>query len=221
VRESKAVAKSGGYRPIHERIGELQRQKSASLCRLRAEAEEEDKDSTFAPKLTERSNKLALQKRHLEMKQAAADAMRREEEARGQLLAGGGQVAEMAAEAAAADRASAEYAMRDVTERMNRESDRQAQRKQARRAEWEKGMADACSFAPEISESSKQLLEEQRPELQGVGFLERQELLQRQGQLKARRGLGAAQAHEQQAQCTFAPNTGNATEVLEHTRPSR
>ena len=45
--------------------------------------------------------------------------------------------------------------------------------------------------------------------------------MQRQQQLRARRGLGAAQCHARAAQCTFAPDTGNATEVLEHTRPSR
>jgi hypothetical protein len=111
--------------------------------------------------------------------------------------------------------------MLDVTTRMNREVELMAQRKQARRAEWEKGMADACSFAPSINSESKAILAHGQPGLVGVGFLERQQLLQRQGQLKARRGLGAAQCHDQHAQCTFVPNTGNATEVLEHTRPSR
>ena len=54
-----ARRKSGDYRPLSERIGELQRQKNESLMRLRMSTEFENPDMTFQPQLNEKSKRIA------------------------------------------------------------------------------------------------------------------------------------------------------------------
>lgn len=82
------IVNTASYRPIHERIGDLQRAKNDTLQRLRIEAERSDPDLTFAPRISETSEKLA-QHRQIETGEApvaqrlvvdAANASKRREE---------------------------------------------------------------------------------------------------------------------------------------------
>ena len=52
------------HRPIHQRIGELQRAKSENLQRLRMQQQYDDVDLTFRPQVGEKSHYLALSKQH-------------------------------------------------------------------------------------------------------------------------------------------------------------
>ena len=54
-----ARKKSGEYRPLSERIGELQRQKNESLIKLRMSTEFDNPDITFHPQLNEKSKRIA------------------------------------------------------------------------------------------------------------------------------------------------------------------
>jgi len=62
-KESKKMIDEGNYRPVHERVGELQRQKHEMLQSLRLKSEQENQEEyTFAPQVSERSEEIAKSK---------------------------------------------------------------------------------------------------------------------------------------------------------------
>ena len=56
---SRAAIEAEGYRPIHERVGELMRKKQESLAAARVQMELENPDLTFAPKVSDASRAIA------------------------------------------------------------------------------------------------------------------------------------------------------------------
>jgi hypothetical protein len=182
--ETNAILDMSRYRPIHERLGEMQRAKSSALQHARVQYERNNPDLTFAPQINAKSNKIAAERRSLH------------------------------------DMTNADGGSLDVAERLNREAEYQAKRKLHRMDEHEAEKARNCTFAPQISEQSARLVAS-KSEFQHADFLERQEALEEEGRVKAAKGLGAMQQLDEDAQCTFHPNVGNAGRVLEHTRPAR
>ena len=56
---SRAAVEAEGYRPIHERVGDLLRKKQEALAAARVQAELENPDLTFAPKVNDASRAIA------------------------------------------------------------------------------------------------------------------------------------------------------------------
>ena len=56
---SRAAVEAEGYRPIHERVGELLRKKQEALAAARVQVELENPDLTFAPKVNDASRAIA------------------------------------------------------------------------------------------------------------------------------------------------------------------
>ena len=50
-------------KPIYERVGHIQKEKNEHLQRLRIEAEKENKDLTFKPRINDESEKIVEDKR--------------------------------------------------------------------------------------------------------------------------------------------------------------
>lgn len=63
INRSKSVTDIRNYRPIHERVGEVQRQKKEQLHQLRLQ-KYDDPDLTFAPSINEVSESLAQSRNH-------------------------------------------------------------------------------------------------------------------------------------------------------------
>jgi len=56
---SRAAVEAEGYRPIHERVGELLRKKQEAMAAARVQVELENPDLTFAPRVSEASRAIA------------------------------------------------------------------------------------------------------------------------------------------------------------------
>jgi hypothetical protein len=63
--ETNAILDMSRYRPIHERLGEMQRAKSSALQHARVQHERNNPDLTFAPQINAKSNKIAAERRSL------------------------------------------------------------------------------------------------------------------------------------------------------------
>lgn len=62
------------YRPVHERVGELQRAKYEKMQRLRVESEQLNKDLTFVPAINEKSSRLASHRSTMDIAERLAGA---------------------------------------------------------------------------------------------------------------------------------------------------
>ncbi len=78
---SAAIASSSSSRPLHERVGELQRDKNEYMMLLKAEVDKVNKDLTFNPAIPETSDAIARNRRHEEKREAVDIAERLLEEA--------------------------------------------------------------------------------------------------------------------------------------------
>ena len=144
---SRAAVEAEGYRPIHERVGELLRKKQEALAEARVQVELENPDLTYAPKVSDASRAIAC---GLELE--AGDARSAVER-----LASGERVRSAASRgpgAAALGRPS-----------------------RARRKSYDAAARDEHTFAPRLNENTKRLCDMMAEEgVRGGGgtFLERQ-----------------------------------------------
>lgn len=175
--DTTAIVDMSQYKPIHERIGELQRVKNESLQRLRLDAERSNRDLTFQPRISEESDRLA-QARMIETGEAP------------------------------------------VEERLTMDAALTAKRRAERVEAWQATMAEAHTFAPQISHNTARIVAEM-PEF-SEDFVRRQEILEK------RRAEARAQWEDEMrattgeaVECTFRPDIGNAEHVLDKLRPER
>jgi hypothetical protein len=108
----KLLEQGQNYRPVHERVGELQRKKYERMQKLRLESEK-DPDLQFNPKINELSSKLARQRSE-----------------------------------------------QDVAERLHTDIVQKMQRRSADQEEWQRRLAQDCTFSPHINPTSQKIVEE-------------------------------------------------------------
>lgn len=183
----------GRYKPIHERIGDLQRAKHQNLHRLRMQHEEENDDLTFQPRINRRSSSMA------------PSAASHSTSGRGGSMGGQGQQ-------------TGRKSLSNVTDRLALQATERERRMQQRIRQHEQEEAEKHSFAPRISETSAKLVAD-NPIMYG-SFLERQQRFEREK--KRREALrGDLDANGAAKDCTFRPDIGNADDVLLARRPGR
>jgi|TARA_B110000259_G_scaffold40682_1_gene46562 hypothetical protein len=184
---SRAAVEAGGYRPIHERVGELLRKRNEALAAARVQVELENPDLTFAPKVNESSRAIA---RGLEMEGGFEGRWPVERDSR-----------------ASASRPSSARASASVN------GVGAGRPSSARRRSYDARARDEHTFAPKLNDNTRRLCEMMAEE--GVrggngSFLERQA----EHLAKSRKEKDSFRDALESADCTFHPNTGNTHEVL-------
>lgn len=199
---SRAAAEAEGYRPIHERVGELLRKKQEALAAARVQVELENPDLTFQPRVSDASRAIA---RGLE-EEAGMDPRERID----RLAAG---------QSFTSDRAL-RRSMSTSTSRGGRRGSRGGgggghgggEPDVSGGGSGDRGEVDEHTFAPRLNENTRRLCEMMAEE--GVrggpgSFLERQA----EHANKSRKEKEEART-QYDDDCTFHPDTGNAEAIL-------
>lgn len=158
-------------RPLHDRLGEVQRARRERLAMLKArlEAEAEAEGSSSSSSKSRRPTISALSEQLARAGWTVDDAAAAGEE-EGYGMGG----ADAWGEGGSEDGAAA--VVRDLQARLLREARRREQQRMQRLWAHEQAQAAACPFAPRLSAGTRRLVEED-PRFAELGFIERQALL--------------------------------------------
>ena len=176
---SNAILNMHAYKPIHERIEDLQKARRTGLQKQRLQHEQNDPDLTFQPKISLQSRQLVESRR------------------------------------LASSEDPQEKTANDVTKRLVLDAEEKVGRTMSRKRAWEEKQKQVYTFQPRVNDTSRAIVANNGGDDQS--FLERQAAMAERAMARERRArLKAMKDNE----CTFKPNIGNATAVLQHTRPS-
>ena len=174
---SHAILNMNAYKPIHERVDDLQKAKRVSLQKKRLQREQNNPDLTFRPKISTQSRQIA---------QSRALAT------------------------------SHDGTLSNVTQRLVQDAEEKIDRSMNRKRAWEEEQKKIYTFQPRVNDTSRAIVANAGGEDQS--FLVRQVALAERSAARERHlRLRAMKENE----CTFKPDVGNATAVLQHTRPQR
>ena len=174
---SNAILNMNAYKPIHERIEDLQKAKLTGLHKRRLQTQKNNPDLTFQPKISKQSRQLV--------------ASRRRENA---------------------DDVDAS----NVTKRLVMDAEEKIDRAMTRRKAWEAEQRKIYTFQPRVNDTSRAIVANSGAD--DKSFLKRQDMLAERAAAREKRLKKKAMLENE---CTFKPEIGNATAVLQHTRPQR
>ena len=174
---SHAILNMNAYKPIHERIEDLQKAKLTVLHKKRLQTQQNNPDLTFHPKISKQSKQLV--------------ASRRKE---------------------SGDRINAS----NVTKRLVMDAEEKIDRAMTRRKAWEAEQRRIYTFQPRVNDTSRAIVANSGGN--DESFLKRQGIHADRAAAREKRLKKKAMLENE---CTFKPEIGNATAVLQHTRPQR